>query len=369
MTTYDRYLLRRFLSVFAIIFTSTFGLYVVIDGFTNLDEFQQTGEGSNRTLWRMAVYYSLQTTVFFEMVGLILCVISVMVVLALVQKSSELNPILAAGIPTYRLAVPFIAATLLITVTLLINQELVIPSLAHRLSAGRHEGNEKGYKVQPVYDYHSNIHIDGDLVFVSRAQLEGARIALPPGIANELTTLKADAAVYHKPGDRRPAGWLLRDVSPPFDVESLSPAGRLIVVPRPNSKDVFVVTDVTPDRLWNRGKGNSLMSTADLVSRIRNPAMGVVSVRSQTLNVHTRLTRPLSALLMVFVVVPLVIRRESRSVIGNMAICSGTLAGIYGLAQVCQNLGGALVSPDLAVWTPMIFSGGLAAWLTGSVQS
>ncbi|MDA1016757.1 MAG: LptF/LptG family permease, partial [Planctomycetota bacterium] len=141
------------------------------------------------------------------------------------------------------------------------------------------------------------------------------------------------------------------------------------VVPRPNSNDVFVVTDVTPDRLRNRGKGSSLMSTADLVSRIRNPAMGVVSVRTQTLNVHTRLTRPLSALLMVFVVVPLIIRRESRSLIGNMAICCCSLAGIHGLAQVCQNLGGSLVSPDLAVWTPVIFSGGLGAWLTGSVQS
>ena len=96
--------------------------------------------------------------------------------------------------------------------------------------------------------------------------------------------------------------------------------------------------------------------------------MGIVSVRTQTLDVHTRLTRPIFAVLMVFIVVPLVIRRESRSLIGNMAMCSFALASVYGLAQVCNSLGG-IVSPDLAVWTPVIFSGGYGAWLTGAVQT
>jgi len=40
VTTFDRYLLRRFWHVFGIGFFATVGLYVVFDGFTNVDAFQ-----------------------------------------------------------------------------------------------------------------------------------------------------------------------------------------------------------------------------------------------------------------------------------------------------------------------------------------
>ena len=100
MTLFDRYLLQRFLSVFMIMFVSTFGLFMVIDGFTNVDEFQSGGVGAAGAIQRMSRYYLLQSSVFFEMVGPILAVVTVMVVFALLQKNSEVHPILAAGIPT-----------------------------------------------------------------------------------------------------------------------------------------------------------------------------------------------------------------------------------------------------------------------------
>ena len=39
------------------------------------------------------------------------------------------------------------------------------------------------------------------------------------------------------------------------------------------------------------------------------------------------------AVLCVFVAVPLILRKESRSLVVNMAICAGILGGIYGLTQ------------------------------------
>ncbi len=39
-TTFDRYLIARYLQIFVILYLSVFGLFVVIDGFSNVDEFQ-----------------------------------------------------------------------------------------------------------------------------------------------------------------------------------------------------------------------------------------------------------------------------------------------------------------------------------------
>ena len=56
-TTFDRYLLRRYLHVFIILMISMYGLYVVIDGFTNIDEFQEVSDDAwvvARTMGRRA---------------------------------------------------------------------------------------------------------------------------------------------------------------------------------------------------------------------------------------------------------------------------------------------------------------------------
>ena len=98
VTTFDRYLLRRFWHVFGIGFFATLGLYVVFDGFTNVDAFQKrTDAGGTETLVvleRMAQFYVCQATVIFDLVAPILTVVSTMVVFALLQKNRELHPIL-----------------------------------------------------------------------------------------------------------------------------------------------------------------------------------------------------------------------------------------------------------------------------------
>ena len=61
MTIFDRYLLGRFTWVFVVLFVTTFGLFVVIDGFTNVDAFQEESDGTiarNQRIhrcWRMLV--------------------------------------------------------------------------------------------------------------------------------------------------------------------------------------------------------------------------------------------------------------------------------------------------------------------------
>ena len=47
-TTFDRYLIARYLQIFVILFVSMFGLFVVIDGFSNVDEFQEHSPRARR---------------------------------------------------------------------------------------------------------------------------------------------------------------------------------------------------------------------------------------------------------------------------------------------------------------------------------
>jgi lipopolysaccharide export LptBFGC system permease protein LptF len=74
--------------------------------------------------------------------------------------------------------------------------------------------------------------------------------------------------------------------------------------------------------------------------------------------------------LVVLVGIPLVARRESTNLITNMLVCSLAMGAVFGLGQAFQLLGTVrLIPTDLAAWGPILVTGTLAAWVSGSIRS
>lgn len=373
ITTFDRYLLGRMLHTFVMMFIAAYGLYVVFDLFTNIDDFQQESSSLLQLFGSIAEFYLFRVAEFFDMAGPTLIVIAVITVLALLQKNSETYPLLAAGIPTFRLLKPMLIAAGLMNAALICNQEFVLPAIAIQLQTPRGNVARNVQKVEPVYDvpnYH--MHIDGDHVDVSTQSLRGASFTLPyPQYVRQICTLKSESAVFVNETSRHPSGWYLKNLTGVFDTEMLTAEGATRVIPHENGRDAFVVSTVTFDQLYNRGRNLKLISSTQLVHRIRNPSTGPVHAQRQSLTLHARITQPLLCLLSISIALPLVIRRESRSLIMNMAVCAAVLGCSYGLTQGCLALGQSAVwmRPDLAAWLPVILNGVAAAWAAGLVQT
>lgn len=370
LTTFDRYLFKRYLHAFVILFVCTYGLYVVIDGFSNVDAFQSGKDSTAEVLEWMATYYGYQAVQFFQVIAPVLSVLAMMTVFALLQKNGELHPVLAAGVPVYRLALPVLLGVLVVTAVAVMCQELVIPRIAHQLQSNRVEEKQDTRPVEPLYDK-TRIHIGGRKLSLDENRLEQAEFMLPvPDLVFELTSLKAGEAIYLPESDRNPSGWVLKNVQPPYEQIPLTETGRKFVRRTNSPADVFVVTDVSIDQLTNRSKNYRYLSTGQLLHRIRHPSTGLISIGGQTMYFHSRMVRPLLNVLAVFLVVPLVLRRESRSLVVNMAICSLVMGTLYGSAQLFVYLGEVrLIAPDLAAWCPAILSGSLGAWLREVAQT
>jgi lipopolysaccharide export system permease protein len=151
---------------------------------------------------------------------------------------------------------------------------------------------------------------------------------------------------------------------------SLTPEGRRIIRQTKDGGDIYVITDVSFDQLYNRNRNYRYVSTQELIRRINNPAFGSVSVRGQAIHLHARLVRPLINIIAVFLTVPLLVRKESRSLVGNMAACSLVMSAIYGFAQLLTYMAGAnLIAADMSAWAPAIVSGALCAWLSPFTQT
>ena len=373
MTTFDRYLLRRFWHVFGIGFFATVGLYVVFDGFTNVDAFQKrTDAGGTETLVvleRMAQFYVCQATVIFDLVAPILTVVSTMVVFALLQKNREIHPILSAGVPTFRLIVPMLIGSLGVSGLLMVNQEFVFPAVATELLKPMGMTADEGQSVQTRRDFLSNIEIAGQKLILAERKLTNAEFLLPaPEIASEITLLKAGEAVYHRKSPQRPAGWQLQRPVPKLTELRLTAAGSKRLLPVADRDDIFVVTDIGCEQLIGSAGSYRYQSTLDLIERLRNPSFSVTSMRAQVLHLHERVTRPLANMLAVCLAVPLVLRKESFSLITNLAVCTGVMVLMMALREGCVYFGRMnWVSQDLAVWLPIIVGGGLIAWFSDRV--
>ncbi len=373
LTTFDRYLLFRYLYVAFGMFLAAWGLFVVVDGFTNIDiRGSAERNGALHLLFQLATYYIFQSTMLFDLVGPTIAVLSVMIVLALMIRQGEIAPVLAAGVPTYRLMWPFFVGIVIVNVLLFSNQELLIPRIADRLQGPRGDTASQVRSVEPQYDNRWWIFISGRELVLQERRIRGAEFRLPMTLSSSRQTLRAVSAVNLRATEGRPAGWLLKDVRPPASEFGLTDDGKRVVIPLKNGKDVFVVCDLAAEQLFKQNTAHKFLSTADLIRRIQRPSTNTASIRAQIVQVHARLTRPILMLIGMCLVFPLTIRRdrEKNNLIGSLSLCMATLGLVFGLWQGAQFLGqSAVMSAAFAAWAPLVFGGTLSAWLTGVIRT
>ncbi len=366
MTTFDRYILRRFWHVFIISFVAMMGLYIVIDAFSNVDNFIADGDGdSGEMMLAMLKFYGYRSCMFFDTIGSIVSITAVTVVLSLILRHGELNPVLSAGIPSTRLLFPLIWGTVMVAAVMVINKELVIPRIADKLVIQAGKTGHEVEAVEIVRDYSSKIQITGENLILAERKMLHPVFELPaPDFVPHIVDVTGDEAVYVDATDEQPhSGWRIKNANPPFAELNLKPAARKTILPGTEPGEMFVVTDVGFENMYMPNKTADLTSTPELVRRITSPAYDPRSVLNQSLHFHQRLTRPILGLLLIFLVLPLIIRREARSLVVSMAL-SGLVQGIvFGSAQAFQWMARSqYIGPDLAAWGPVILTGALAAW-------
>lgn len=373
LTTFDRYLFRSFFYTLAVCCIGVLGVFFIFDAFTNADEFLKLS--SDGAAWpvarRMMIYYACQACLFLGTVGHVLCLLSVMIVLIVVQRSGELHPVLAAGVPLYRIVTPLVIGVALINAALMANQELVLPRISHLLQAPRNRAVEQGVTVRPTLDLATHVLISAERLFPRTSRLANAEFVLPvPNVVDRLTTVRAKTAIYVRRGPGGRSGWLLAGMTPSLEALPLVASAERVLEPSSRAGIIFVASGITPDQLADKSGTIRFLSTPALVRRIRNPSQTVRSSHHQILALHGRLTRPLLNICAVLLAIPFLVRRERSGLIANMAICGAVMLTLLGFSETCLFLAGIhVLTPDVAAWSPIIVCGTCAVWCSRHAET
>lgn len=375
MTTFDRYLLQRFLYVCAVFTVAVLGLYIIIDGFTNLDAFQikSEGRGAVYLVLLMAERYVYQSANILDLAGPTIIVISAVCALAIMLKQGEIHPVLAAGVPTYRWSLAIPVGAIFLNGLLVLNQEWILPRIAPHLQTNHGDTVQDAQAVLPQYDPRWQIFISGESTIPGEQMIVHPEFDLPPQLAGDMVRLRGDAAYYYPREGENPPGWLITNAQPPASSLRLTDAGREALIPQRDGTSVFISATLTFDQVCQQNSSVRLVSTPELIQRLQLPSSSSISRRSQMVQLHARLTRPLLSLVGIFTVIPLIVRRERTSAfqqVANIGVCFVTLGLIYGGSIGCHTLGQAgVLRPEQAVWGPLVASGTYAAWLSGVVRT
>src|SRR5262249_42282763 len=130
MKLLDRQLIFSYLKAYAICFVSLLSLYIVIDLFTNIDDFTQKHSHLNQVLKHIGTYYSFKSSYIFDKLSEAIVLLAAMFTVAWMQKNNELLPLLSAGVSTQRVVRPVLLSACLMLGMTVANQELIIPHIA-----------------------------------------------------------------------------------------------------------------------------------------------------------------------------------------------------------------------------------------------
>ncbi len=380
MRILDRERYWSFFKAYVICFTALVGLYIVIDAFSNFDEFTKRTSGIKEIVTIMGRFYLVHMTEFYDRLCGVIGMMAAIFTVTWMQKDNELLAMLAAGVSTQRVIRPVIIASAIVSMIAVANQEFIMPGLAEELLR-RHDddGLSTIKRISGRYDA-NGVYVHGNEADRGANTVLMFNATFPPQCFGTIREMEATQARYIPLSDTNsPArgGWLLRgarlNLPLPPDPDPTTP--RILQL-LPNADGFPPAADgvtqfvgetyffrsplsfaaVTRPRQWYQ-----YAPTVDLIRGLTDPANGPEKADISVF-LHNRLLRPLISLTLLFLSLPQVLGGYGRNMFVGLGISLGTAAVFYGANFVSQYLGShEVISAELAAWAPVIGFGTIAA--------
>lgn len=357
MNLLDRLIVTAYVRSFLFCLASLLSLYVVIDLFTNLDDFFLNGQSFWKGLRGIWQYYLYSSSRIFDRLCEPIVLLAAAFTVSWMQRNNEMLPLLSAGVPTRRVLRPVLIGAMFLLALGIANQELIIPKIAHRLTRPRDDmDGERETWAQANYDS-TGIHLEGHAARPIDQSVSHLHCTIPDAQGSGLVHLSATEARYVPPGAGPfTGGWLLNGVTPPVlpDWDNTRLA-RMIDPGR-----WFVYTrDVDFNAMTRNGTWYMLFSTSDLndyLHRTDSRRLDGVAVVF-----HMRLARPVIGFLLVVMGLAVILRDPNRNMYLSAGLCL-VICGVFFIAVYgCKFLGdNDLLTPPLAAWLPVLVFGPVA---------
>ena len=360
MQIIDRYIIRQFLTNFLILLVVFMSLFVLADLIIDIDEFVKAGEYHARmhggsklmgTLRAVVTYYPPMMALIYVFVSGVLVVGAMGFTLGGLLRSRELMILVASGVNMYRIAMPLLLVGCLLNLLNIVNQQVVIPPLADRLTIGKSELGRRQGQRQPIWfspDGQGNLFSAADFNLPHK-MLTHLVVLTRDERGNLITRTTASEAFWN---DQR-QGWELTMGTTEHYGPAISAAAPGGATGRGITEASFIASDLTPRVLLARRKTiyPRLLSFDALRDLRSNPAVDGDKIRQI---MHSRFSLVVVNVLVLAIGMPFFLRLTSATLYLNAVRAATVCLGAWAAGVVMLQLGGSAVNPVLAAWLPVV---------------
>jgi lipopolysaccharide export system permease protein len=379
MRILDRERYWAFVKAYVICFIALVGLYVIIDVFSNLDEFAEVAEGA-QLIANIGRYYLIKMSLIYDQISGVITMMAAIFTVTWMQRNNELLAMLAAGVSTQRVIRPVLVSAVAISGVAILNQELIMPRISEELQRTPDDDGKRGVQVFQRQDA-NDVLISGQAADRANRSISKFQATIPVRVAGELIEMQAREACYIPDGDARyphSGGWVIwgaRFLTEPstssVDVLTHGVFTRLedpSAYPPPNDKIAakpgmpvyFLKTPLTFTSMTRSRQWYHFAPTIELIRGLSDPS-NIPEKGDIQVFLHSRLIRPLASFNLMLLSLPLVLGGPGRNMFVNLGMSLGTSGVFYSANFMSQYLGGHdVLSPELAAWSPLILFGTLA---------
>jgi lipopolysaccharide export system permease protein len=298
------------------------------------------------------------------------------------QRNNEHLAMLAAGISTHRAIRPVLVSTVLVSLLSVVNQEAVIPRYAEEIQRSHDDDGRRKVPVTSRYDSRRLMIHGGEADRKTQTILSRFNATLPPQVFGAIHEIEGRQATYIPPeaaGVPLRGGWLIRGarINPPLDPEHLEAGASILTLVKDQTgfppplgdplllpgETYFLKSPLSFRAMTRKPNWYQYASLLELLDGLADPASEGTEREDITLSIHTRLMRPILAVTLMFMSLPLVLSGYGRNMFINLGYALGNSALFYGAVLLCHYLGGnAMLAPALAAWLPLFCFAMLAVW-------
>jgi lipopolysaccharide export system permease protein len=357
-----------FIKSYLICMVSTLSLYVIVDLFTNIDDFFLKDRNGLQILQHIFNYYGYRTIQYYDRLCEAISLLAAMFTVAWTQRNNELIPMLSAGVSTHRYLRPIFAGSALMLALGVINQEYLIPAVAPALVTDRDDPEgTNALVVQGCFDP-NRVHIDGYKATRKSQTVDKFFVTLPVGPRSEMKHLSAEHARYIPPieDERLSGGWMLTGTTP----NELAPDSydKDIIEMVDPGRYFLHVREATFDRVTQGQKTQAYASTSTLNTLMQRTDVG--RMNNLAVTYHMRMTRPFVGMLLVVMGLSIILRDQTRHVLISAGLCLGMCAAFFAVVFGGKFLGTAdYLSPALAAWLPVLMFGPISVALYDAIHT
>ena len=363
MTIIDRYIIRTFLGSYLILLAIGIGLYIFSDVIVNLDELTEDASSSPwQVLLKVADFHLYKLPLYSHQLGGVAMAIAASFTFAMMLRNNELTPLIAAGVPLQRLAVPLLLTSVVLVAAWLVNSEVIIPAYAPKIARFYDDLNDtRQVQVLCVRDDHNAI-LSAAGLHSQQGRLDEVYIIEPDKDGNPTHLISADHADY----DAERRTWRL-DRGTRLAMGTAFDAGELggTIQKEPLADYPFTLT---PDQILLRqsSQWSELMSIRQMNRLLQTRLPNLPAVAKSR---DIRITQPLLMWILILLAIPFFLTREPANVLvaGGKALL---LAGLcFGFAFLAHSTSTEARFSQLATALPVLLFGPAAILHLANVKT